>query len=168
MGRSWFTPPKGLPRFEVDVNASSVEYDGNNSPDTSDVTELRNIVADQLRERLSDAVSGGDVQFARFRAKYRVTRRVWPITWWILCVDTQFFGCPTGHANVNTEIDLQVGNLLYRGQGEEFAVGGFYYGRFTGTPAALAKATENALQNLTYLGMVSGPVATSATSGAIQ
>ncbi len=168
MGHSWFTPPKGLPAFDVDVRASSVEYDGNNSPEMSDATELRDVIATQLRERLGRAVSGPDAQSARFRARYRVTRQVWPLTWWVLCVDLQLVGCPTGQASVDTEIDFQVGNFLYRGHGSGFAVGGLYYGRLTGTLGALAEATEDALRHLAYLGTVSRSAAASTSSGGIQ
>jgi hypothetical protein len=157
MGHSWFSPPRGLPSFEVDLNASSVEYDGNNSPEVADAAELRAVVASQLRERLGHALAGPDVQSARFRAKYRVSRQVWPLTWWIFCFDLQIFGCPTGQATVDTAIDLQVGSLLYRGQGKGYAVGGLYYGRLTGTAGALAEATEDALRHLAYVGMVGGP-----------
>ena len=168
VGHTWFTPPKGMPSFQVDANASLVEYDGNNSPETSDATELRDIIANQLRERLGRGVPGAEIQFARFRAKYRVTRQVWPLTWWILCVDLQPFGCPTGEASVESEIVLQVGSSLYRGQGRGSGYGGLYYGYFSGTPTALAEATEKAIEHLTYEGNVGSPAAPSTPPRTVQ
>lgn len=135
-----------LPPFVLDLEASSIEYVGNNSPDLADAAELKSVIGNVLNARTEKG--SGQPEPARFRARYNVARHVWPISWTIICIDLQLLGCPTGGANVTAEIDLQIGNQFFHGSGNGSALGGLYYNGVTGTPAALAEATEQAMSSL--------------------
>jgi hypothetical protein len=155
------TPPAF---YRLDIEASTVEYVGNNTPTDAEALEVRNAVAEILETRAyAVAHDRASAPPARFKAVVQVRRVVWPQSWTIACVDLQVVGCPTGSADVTAQLELQVGNDLYVGRGSGSGVGGLYYNKYSGTPKALAQAIESAVETLTLVGSVgaapsSGPL----------
>jgi hypothetical protein len=146
-----------LPAFyRLDLEASSVEYRGNNEPVHAEALEVRNAVGELLRARARTV--GPDrrpAPAARFRAVLEVSRTVWPLSWTIVCADLQPFGCPTGQAHATATIEVQVGSDMYLGRGTGSAIGGLYYNAFTGVPSAIEEAFEEAIEALSFVGRIS-------------
>jgi hypothetical protein len=141
--------------YRLDVEASSVEYRGNNSPETTDAVEVRDAVAELLQTRARPVMRNREPSPpARFRAVVDLIRTVWPYSWTIACIDLQVVGCPTGWADGEVRLELQVGDQLYAGSGKFFSVGGIYYNGATGTPRAIGKALEAAVASLHHTGAV--------------
>jgi len=141
--------------YRLDLEASSVEYRGNNQPTYAEAIEVRHAVGELLRARARTV--GPDrrpAPAARFRAALEVSRTVWPLSWTIVCADLQPFGCPTGQASATATIEVQVGSDMYLGRGTGSAVGGLYYNAFTGVPSAIEKAFEAAIEALSFIGRI--------------
>ena len=137
--------PSGLsgeiPPFKLDSRASMVVYEGNVSPTEADAHEVRNALALLLHTRYG---RGGGTP-ARFRLRVHVS--YW---WWvfILCVDTQIVGCPTGYTSAHTTLELQVGDQVFVGHGQGSGYGGLYYNKLTGIDSAVGEAIGNAVASL--------------------
>jgi hypothetical protein len=144
--------------YRLDLEASAVQYRGNNNPTYAEALEVRNAVGELLRSRAR--TTGPDKRPAppaRFRALIDLSRTVWPLSWTIVCMDLQPLGCPTGQAHATAMIELQVGSDIYVGRGTGSGLGGLYYNAFTGTPSALEEAIETAISSLTLAGRVPQP-----------
>ncbi len=137
-----------LPRFAVDVGASTVVVDGHHDLSEGEVWALRSAIAAELRTRLGVTAAGAPAVPARFVARLSATRQVWPLTFWVLCLHGALVGCPTGNSSVDATIELQVGDRVYRGAGEASAVGGLYYQQFAGTAWSAEHAVHHAISNL--------------------
>jgi hypothetical protein len=149
------TPPV---YYRLDTEASAVEYRGNNAPSFAEALEVRDAIGELLRGRArAFTPDRRPAPPARFRAVVEVLRTVWPYSWTIACMDLQVVGCPTGSAEATVSIELQVGNAIYVGRGGGSSIGGLYYNGFTGTPRAIGKALEAAVESLTYGGVLSVP-----------
>jgi hypothetical protein len=144
----------GLPpdSYVVDLEASSVEYVGNNGPSEMDAIEVRGNMGQLLENRVRSRSRGHQPTPARFRLRVQVSRQVWPLSWSFFCIDLQVLGCPTGYAEASSQLELQVGNEIYIGRGAASAYGGLYYNAFSGTPKAVALAMQSAVGNLSLAG----------------
>lgn len=131
-----------IPPFKLDSKASMVVYEGNVSPDQADADDVRDVLASLLQNRYGRR----GVTPARFRLHVHVS--YW---WWvfILCVDTQPAGCPTGYTSARTTLELQVGEQMFTAHGEGSGYGGFYYNKLTGIDSAVGEAIGAAVGNLT-------------------
>jgi hypothetical protein len=134
--------------YALDVEASSVEYVGNDGPSVMDAVEVRAVMAQVLRARVVPRRDGQTPPPARFRLLLNVQREVWPGSWFALCIDLQVLGCPTGHAAVSSQLEIQVGNEFYVGNGYGSGYGGLYYNGFNGVPKAVALAIQSAVSTL--------------------
>ena len=130
-----------IPPFKLDSRASMVVYEGNVSPDEGDADEVRAALTSMLQTRYGQR----GVTPARFRLRVHVN--YW---WWvfILCIDTQVLGCPTGYTSARTAIELQVGDQMFIGHGEGSGYGGLYYNKLTGIDSAVGEAIADAVGNL--------------------
>lgn len=130
-----------IPPFRLDSSASMVVYEGNVSPDESDADDVRSALTNLIQSRYGH----GGVTPARFRL--RVHANYW---WWvfILCVDTQLLGCPTGYTSARTTLELQVGDQMFIGHGQGSGYGGLYYNKLTGIDSAVGEAVGDAVRNL--------------------
>jgi len=130
-----------VPPFRLDSSASMVIYDGNDSPDEADADEARAALANLIQTRYGR----GGVTPARFLLRVHV--HYW---WWvfILCVDTQILGCPTGYTSARTTLELQVGDRFFVGHGQGSGYGGLYYNKLTGIQNAVGEAIGDAVANL--------------------
>lgn len=135
--------------YQIDEEASSVDYTSNYSASESYGKELRSVTRDLLQARSRPAETGGPVVPARFRLKVESSTKAWPHSWyWVCTYFGQFFGCPTGKTSVEVHLELQVGTDVYSGEGKGGASGGWYYYALTGSPKATAAALEQAIQKL--------------------
>lgn len=151
--------------YRLDLEASSVEYRGDNSPSFMEAWEVRDALGDLLRARAYTVDENRrPAPPARFRATVDVKRNLWPRTWFVLCLDLQVAGCPTGTSEATVDLQLQVGDKLYAGKGESWSVGGLYYYRFSGVPRAIGQAMAAAVNGLTYLGRIAVPRAGTAVT----
>jgi hypothetical protein len=141
--------------YRLDVTASSLEYQGDDAPSFTEAWEVRDALGDLLRARAHTVdANGRPAPAARFRAAVNVKRNLWPRTWYVLCIDLQVLGCPTGSSEAALDLQLQVGDRLYVGRGAGSSVGGLYYNRFAGVPSAIAQAMAAAVGSLTYAGRI--------------
>jgi len=146
----------GLPpdSYVVDLEASSVEYVGNNGPSGMEALEVRGVMGQLLQDRVRSKSRGRQPVPARFRLRMQVSRQVWPLSWSFFCIDLQVLGCPTGYAEASSQLELQVGNEVYIGRGAGTGYGGLYYNGFSGAPKAIALAMQSAVGNLSLAGTV--------------
>jgi hypothetical protein len=130
-----------VPPFKLDTGASMVIYEGNDSPNEADAADARTALANLIQTRYGR----GGVTPARFRLRVHVS--YW---WWVfvLCVDTQIIGCPTGYTSARATLELQVGDQLFVGHGQGSGYGGLYYNKLTGIDSALGDAIGDAVRNL--------------------
>ena len=131
-----------IPPFRLDSKASMVVYEGNVSPDQADADEVRDALSSLLQTQFGQR----GVTPARFRLHVHVS--YW---WWvfILCVDTQPAGCPTGYTSARTTLELQIGEQMFTGHGQGSGYGGLYYNKLTGIDSAVGEAIGEAVGNLT-------------------
>jgi len=143
--------------YQLDLEASSVEYRGDNEPSFLEAWEVRDALGDLLRARAHTVDQNRRAAPpARFRAVVDVKRNLWPRTWFVLCIDLQVAGCPTGTSEATVELQLEVGGKVYAGKGAGSAFGGLYYNKFSGVPKAIAEAMVSAVSELTYTGTPAG------------
>ena len=136
-----FRLSEAIPPFKLDSSASLVIYDGNDSPSEAEADQVRGAVSRLFATRYGQR----GVTPARFRLRVQVDYKWWPA---VVCIDTQIFGCPTGYANANVTLDLQVGDKIFVGHGQATGVGGLYYNHLTGVDSAVGEAIGNATASL--------------------
>ncbi len=142
--RTWKTA--GLPRGLLDVEASEVVVTSAEPIILASGPALRG----ELAEVLQDAIAGGD-EPARFRVRANLHRRRGWFLFFPCLIVLADFGCPIGQEVADVELELEAGGRRLTGRAQEAVWQGYYYNS-DGVRAAIARATGEALQQISEAG----------------